>query len=154
LGLRKTALPIDPRVAQNAGRMFALLRSRPLIWIALFAWLAQLALPSAHAAAMARHDAGISGWCGKFSPAMAAKVATLPDEIRDIIAPGADEHAAMQAECLLLCAGTLGAAMPAGAVATVPTSVFVTEAPLALADPHRDSRSALRPPPRGPPTTR
>jgi hypothetical protein len=133
--------------------VFPLRRPRPLIWIALFAWLAQLCLPAAHAAVMARHDAGVSGWCGGFSPAMAAKVAALPDEIRDIIAPGADEHAAMQAQCLLSCAGGLGLAMPADA-ASASMPAFALQAPLALADPHPRSLPAPRPLPRGPPNSR
>ena len=134
--------------------MFPLVRSRPLIWIALFAWLAQLCLPSAHAAVMARHDGGRSGWCGGFSPAMAAKVAALPDEVRDIIAPGADEHAAVQAECLLLCAGGVGVAMPADGAAPTPMPAFVVETPVANADPNPRPHPAPRPPPRGPPSTR
>ena len=131
--------------------MLPLLRTRRLIWIALFAWLAQLCLPSAHAAVMARHDAGLSGWCGSFSPAMAAKVAALPDEIRDIIAPGADDHAAMQAKCLLLCAGSLGVAMPADGIVAASMPTFAVETPVAIADAKPQSLPTLRPPPRGPP---
>ena len=131
--------------------VFPLLRTRRLIWIALIAWLAQMCLPSAHAAVMARHDAGLSGWCGSFSPAMAAKVAALPDEIRDIIAPGADDHAAMQAECLLLCAGSLAGAMPADAIVAVSMPAFAVETPVAIADANPQPLPTPRPPPRGPP---
>jgi hypothetical protein len=131
--------------------VFPLRRSRPLIWIALLAWLAQLCLPAAHAAVMARHDGGLSGWCGNFSPAMAAKVAALPDEIRDIIAPGADEHAAMQAECLLACAGTLGVAMPPDGAPAASMPAFAVEAPVAITDANPRPLPSPRPPPRGPP---
>lgn len=133
--------------------MFTLLRSRPLIWIALFAWLAQLCLPSAHAAVMTRHDAAVSGWCGSFSPAIAAKVAALPEEIRDIIAPGSDQHAAMQAECLLLCAGSVGIAMPAPTPLSASMPAYAVEAPLSIAHANPQPLATPRPPPRGPPLT-
>ncbi|MGH6784334.1 MAG: hypothetical protein ACREBP_06875 [Sphingomicrobium sp.] len=134
--------------------MFPLLRSRPLIWIALFAWLAQLCMPSAHAAVMARHDGGLSGWCGNFSPAMAAKFAALPDEIRDIIAPGADDHATAKADCRLLCGGTAGIALPADAGGTSSIPAFAIESPTTIADANPRRQPTLRPPPRGPPLTR
>lgn len=131
--------------------VFPVSRPRPLIWIALFAWLAQLCLPAAHAAVMARHDAGVSGWCGSFSPAMAAKVAALPDEIRQIIAPGADDHAAMQTECLLACAGTIGVALPADGTLAAPMPAFAVETPVAIASANLRPLPTPRPPPRGPP---
>nr|ALV86645.1 hypothetical protein [uncultured bacterium 50] len=134
--------------------VFPVSRSRPLIWIALFAWLAQLCLPGAHAAVMARHDGGLSGWCGNFSPAMAAKVAALPDEIRNIIAPGADQHAAAEAGCQLLCAGSAGTAMPADGNPASSMPAFAIEIPIARADSNPQPLPTLRPPPRGPPLTR
>lgn len=134
--------------------VFALRRPRPLIWIALFAWFAQLCLPAVHAAVMARHDAGIPGWCGSFSPAMAAKVAALPAEIRDIIAPGTDAHSeAMQAECLLLCAGTIGATLPSEASAAAAPRTPSVEPAAAIVDAGARTQPALRPPTRGPPAT-
>lgn len=134
--------------------MIPLLRSRPLIWIALFAWLAQLCLPSAHAAVMARHDGGLSGWCGNYSPAMAAKVAALPDEIRNIIAPGADQHDAGKAGCQLLCAGSAGTAMPPDANGASSMPAFAIEIPLARTVSNPQPLPTPRPPPRGPPLTR
>lgn len=132
--------------------VFPLRRPRPLIWIAFFAWFAQLCLPAAHAAVMARHDAGLPGWCGSFSPAMAAKVAALPADIRDIIAPGADAHAsAMQAECLLLCAGTMGAVLPAAAWPAATPTALAVERVVAVAEADPRPLPSLRPPPRGPP---
>jgi hypothetical protein len=103
---------------------------------------------------MARHDAAVSGWCGNISPAMAAKVAALPEEIRDIIAPGNEEHASMQAECLLLCASAGGIAMSAGTSvsASIPTSAV--EPPIAFAAANLQPLPAPRPPPRGPPPIR
>lgn len=127
---------------------------RPLIWIALFAWLAQLCLPAAHAAVMGRHDAGLSGWCGNLTPALAAKIAALPDEIRDIIAPGADGHAAMQADCLLLCAGTVGVALPSDTAVAAAHPTFAIEAPASLAEANPQPLPTPRPPPRGPPLSR
>lgn len=133
--------------------VFPLRRPRPLIWIALFAWFAQLCLPAAHAAVMARHDAGVPGWCGSFSPAMAAKVTALPAEIRDIIAPGADEHAdAMQAECFLLCGGTIGTTLPNNASPTAALTNRSIEPVVAIVDADVRTLSALRPPTRGPPS--
>ena len=135
-------------------RVFPLRRSRPLIWIALFAWLAQLCLPSAHAAVMGGHAAGLSGWCGGYSPAMAAKVAALPDEIRDIVAPHADAQAAMQAGCLLLCAGTAAVALPADGAAISPSFDLGAAPALARLDRFASSRPTRRPPPTGPPLAR
>ena len=132
--------------------VFPLRRPRPLIWIALFAWFAQLCLPAAHAAVMARHDAALPGWCGSFSPAMAARIAALPIEVRDIIAPGADEHAsAMQAECLLLCAGAMGAVLPAAASPAATLTASAVERAVAIVDTDPRALPSLRPPPRGPP---
>lgn len=106
----KRALPDAVRLPHN-GDVFPLLRSRPLIWIALFAWIAQLCLPTAHAAVMAQQDAGMAAWCGVESPALQAKLAALPDEVREILEKG-NAQAEQHAECLSLCANAGGASLP------------------------------------------
>lgn len=135
-------------IAQNAA-MFPLLRSRPLIWLALFAWLAQLCLPAAHAAAMAGQHAGIATWCGDFSPAMAQKLAQLPDEVREILAKGAAHDSAPQ-DCIQFCAS----AAPGHAPAPQPGFALLTaevEAPFTASESRAVRTVRLAPPARGPP---
>lgn len=77
-------------------------RRRPLLWIALIAWFAQLCLPAAHAAAMAQQEAGIAVWCGVATPGLQAELAKLDHEIRTILDPGspqADSHDDCAAYC-------------------------------------------------------
>lgn len=138
----------DWRLPHNT-LVFPLLRSRPLIWIALFAWFAQLCLPTAHAAVMAQQDAGMAAWCGVESPALRAKLAALPDEVREILEKGSaqsDQHA----ECLSVCANAGGASLPPmSPTAELRAAGLEAVVEPAIAAP-RDSQT-VSPPVRGPP---
>lgn len=142
------SLPAASPLPHNYG-VFPLLRSRPLIWIALFAWFAQLCLPIAHAAVMAQQDAGMAAWCGVASPALKAKLATLPDEVREILEKGSAQ-AEQHAECLSFCANGGGANLPPVAT-TVALRAAGLEVPPALAIPAAREGRTLSPPVRGPP---
>lgn len=127
----------------------ALPRRRPLIWIALFAWLAQLCLPAAHAAVMAGQDAGLAVWCGKNAPVLQAQLANLPDEVREILQKGSAQ-AEQHADCLSFCAQLGDAERPA-----TPASAALHAAGLepALRDvlPAPRAGPSPTPPVRGPP---
>lgn len=123
--------------------MFASLRSRSLIWLALFAWLAQLSLPIAQAQWVG------AGNCGETANrTLRAKFAALPAELRDILDPGPgrlDSHA----RCVQLCASQPAAA--GGSQASLPALASRFEAPQqgVASDPHR--LYPVSPPARGPP---
>ena len=118
--------------------------------LAVTAWLAQLCVPVVHAASMAASDAGAAAWCGQTSPAMRAKLAQLPAEVRQILEDGA-AHAGQVEACKQLCAASTTPIVDA----TVPMPVALRLAGLDILPrpatpavvPPRDSR----PPPRGPP---
>ncbi|HKY89599.1 MAG TPA: hypothetical protein VJM11_01115 [Nevskiaceae bacterium] len=128
---------------------------RRFVWLALVAWLAQLCLPVAHAAAMAERGGLHRGWCNTGLPAvgtevLAQKIAALPGEIRRIIlqdqAPVGDEGAT----CALLCAGSAPdapLAAHAGVVLAEPAHVPLLPQPVATGH----GSAAIPPPPRGPP---
>ncbi|MGQ0699496.1 MAG: hypothetical protein ACT4PZ_14775 [Panacagrimonas sp.] len=129
--------------------MFTPTRSRPLIWLALFAWLAQLCLPVAHAAAMAKQDAGLATWCGPLSPGMARQLAQLPDEVRDILEKGTAQ-ADHQQDCVQLCANASGTGLPAPSVTVALRAAGLEAAPAApMLRAHQSFASS--PQPRGPP---
>lgn len=133
---------------QNAP-MFPQLRSRRLIWIALLAWLAQLCLPLAHAAAMAQPEAGLATWCGGFSPAMTQKLATLPIEVREILQKGSS-HSAHHQDCVQFCGGaTTGG--PAYVSPMLALRAAGLEAPAAVMGETPGRQPAPNPPARGPP---
>ncbi len=129
--------------------MFPLLRSRPLIWIALIAWLAQLCLPVAHASVMAQQEAGLATWCGEFSPAMTQKLAALPDDVREILQKGSAQSGQHQ-DCAQLCANAVGGAIPPPSVTVSlrDAGLEVAPSPPAVRAHHAYSKSE---PARGPP---
>lgn len=129
--------------------MFPQLRSRRLIWLALIAWLAQLCLPVAHAAAMAQPEAGLATWCGGFSPAMTQKLAALPDEVREILQKGS-AHSGHHQDCAQHCANPVGGAPPPAAV-TVSLRAAGLEAAPALRAVHAHHAYTKSEPARGPP---
>lgn len=125
------------------GRMFPSHRSRPLIWLALFAWLAQLSLPIAHAQFAGSRNCGETA-----NGTLRAKFAALPAELRDILDPAAgrlDSHAS----CVQLCASLPAAG--GGSQAALPVLASRFEAPPqgVVSDPHRLYPLSL--PARGPP---
>lgn len=129
--------------------VFPLLRSRPLIWIALFAWFAQLCLPTAHAAVMAQQDAGMAAWCGVDSPALQAKLAQLPDEVRKILEKGSAQ-AEQHMECVSFCASAGGASLPPVSP-TVALRAAGLESVVAFPIPAPRGSIIVSPPVRGPP---
>lgn len=129
--------------------MQALTRRRPLIWIALFAWFAQLCVPTAHAALMASPDAGIAAWCGDNATGLRAQIARLDPELREILDPHATQAQA-HADCALFCASGHGADPLAAPVSVLLRAAGADAAPL---EPLRAPRAArsYTPPARGPP---
>jgi hypothetical protein len=144
---------LPPRIGagQNAG-VFPALRSRPLILLALLAWLAQLCLPAAHASVMAAQDTGLAAWCGERSPALAARIAALPDEVREILERGAAHDAGAHPDCLQFCAG-MGGAAPPPAMHLAALHAARTPAPWDFAVATDASIGRRMPPARGPPAT-
>ena len=131
--------------------MFAVSRSRPLIWLALLAWAAQLCLPAAHAAVMAQQEAGLATWCGASSPAMAQKIAQLPAEVREILQKGSTQ-AEQHQDCAQFCLSAIDDGLAAPAV-TVRLREAGLEARTAAPVLHPAREHDTRPPVRGPPLT-
>lgn len=124
-------------------------RQQLTLALVVFGWLAQLCLPVAHAAAMATSKAGVATWCGAGSPALEAKLAELPESIREILERGAaqaDQHDS----CAQLCA-TVAGGSPLAAAAGIELDAASLE--VAVAKPQQLSlRPQGAPPPaRGPP---
>ncbi len=120
------------------------------VLIALVAWLAQLCLPVAHAASMAGSGLGAVAWCGKDAPALQAKLAELPSEIRQILERGGVKSEHVE-NCSTLCAATGAPALPEPVVITVALRAAGIETP--RAEPRASLQRAVGAPPpaRGPP---
>lgn len=129
--------------------MFALARHRPLVWIALFAWFAQLCLPAAHAAVMAAQDTGITAWCGKDTPGLRAQLAQLDDELRQILDPRGTQ-AQTHGDCALFCASAHGADLVPAPVSVQLRAAGPAARAIEVIDAARDALSHS-PPARGPP---
>lgn len=124
-------------------------RLHPALALAVLAWFAQLCLPLVHAAIMAAPGAGMLGWCGDRSRALAV-AAELPAEIREALVPdgtGADHLAG----CAKLCA--TGATPPAAPVANavVLRAAGLEHAPTPPRPAPRSREQAPTPPSHGPP---
>lgn len=130
--------------------MFPLLRRRPLVWLALFAWVAQLGMPAAHAALMAQQDPGLGTWCGSFSPALSQKFAALPDEVRRILRKDS-AHSESRTDCQQFCSG-VGAEGPASLATGLALHAGPVDAPVPVLPERPREQYAPRPPPRGPPS--
>lgn len=123
---------------------------RALLVLALLGWLAQFCLPLAHAAAMAEGGLGVAAWCGQNSPALEAKLAELPADIRDILKDSLGHAEQASDNCSDLCVTPLGGALPAA-----PATVALRAA--GIEKPQLDKRVAPAlaarpsPPVRGPP---
>ncbi|SEP90528.1 hypothetical protein SAMN04488038_102162 [Solimonas aquatica] len=122
-------------------------RHRPLACsLALLAWLAQLLLPMAHAAAM---TAAGNPWCGTPSAQLQAQLRELPDALRAAQQDGATQG--QLAQCLDCCAALSAQAMPPPATTVLLRAAGLeAPAPLPLLAP-RQSR-VTSPPARGPPS--
>lgn len=125
------------------------LRSRLLLAFALFAWLAQVCLPVAHAAVMAEQNAGLATWCGPLSPGMSAKLAQLPTEVREILQKGSAQ-AEQHQDCMQFCAGAATDALHrVNPTILLRAAGLEPAAPPALENAHRPVWP--KPPARGPP---
>ncbi|MFP5306415.1 MAG: DUF2946 family protein [Gammaproteobacteria bacterium] len=125
---------------------------RPTVWLGILAMLAQLLLPSVHAASYAGRSGDPLAYavCGLGSPALLAQLrASLPQEVLDDLRA---RHALPQLPDCELCGAAHGLAA-AGHAATVALVVAATRAaqPPALAAARFTATRALRPPPRAPP---
>jgi hypothetical protein len=124
--------------------------SRLTLALAFVAWLAQLCLPVVHAATMPVGTDGMALWCGAGSPAIEARLADLPREIRQILDPGA-AHAELQEYCEQHCASSAGnSGLPPAVAGFVPCA---TDAEPVIALPFQIPHRAhgAPPPARGPP---
>ncbi|MGQ0528530.1 MAG: hypothetical protein ACT4PG_01685 [Panacagrimonas sp.] len=131
--------------------MFPLLRSRPLIWIALLAWAAQLCLPAAHAAVMAEQGAGLATWCGARSPGMEQKIAQLPAEVRQILQKSSAQ-AEQHQDCAQFCLSAIDDGLATSAVSVQLREAGLEKpAPVTKEQPRRVIK--FTPPVRGPPLT-
>ena len=80
--------------------------------LALLGWLAQFCLPLAHASVMAERGLGVAAGCGKCSPALEARLAERPAEIREIL-KGSLTHGEHASEtCADLCVTPASGAAP------------------------------------------
>ncbi|MGQ0503327.1 MAG: hypothetical protein ACT4P0_12110 [Panacagrimonas sp.] len=123
-------------------------RSPFLFWLAVFAWLAQAGMPAAHAAAMGRQEAGLATWCGVRSPAMAGKLAQLPDEVREILEKGMAQ-ASQHQDCAQSCASAGPGLLPQAATVLLRAAGLEALAAPPARGAHRPFRAI--PQPRGPP---
>lgn len=124
-------------------------RQQLTLALAVFGWLAQLCLPVAHAAAMSTSKAGVATWCGVGSRALQAKLAELPESIREILERGATQ-AEQQDRCAQLCASVAGGS-PLVAAASIDLDPAVLDAPVAKPIPLSLRAQGAPPPARGPP---
>jgi hypothetical protein len=118
--------------------------------LAIIAWLAQLLLPMAHAATMANPQLGASAWCGPTSPALQAKLADLPEDIRRILFKATPQSAHVQ-DCMQCCVSSGGVTAPPREITVVLRAAGLELVPPPIAGPAQRSFSAP-PPARGPPT--
>lgn len=125
--------------------------SRLTLALAFIAWLAQLCLPVVHAATMPAGADGMALWCGAGSPAIEARLAELPREIRQILDPGA-AHAELQEHCEQHCASSAGSSgLPCTSAGMAPYATDVEHViALPFQIPHRSHGAP--PPARGPPS--
>lgn len=126
------------------------LSQRLVFAIAILGWLAQLCLPVAHAALMADGKAGFAAWCGAGSPAMQAKLAQLPQDVREILQKdvGGGDHS-----CLQLCSSAAGSSLPPISATGVLRTAGIEAVPVAAVAPPQRSHAGP-PPARGPPALR
>ena len=80
--------------------------------LALLGWLAQFCLPLAHASAMAERGLGVAAWCGQGSPALEARLAELPAEIREILKDSLTHGEHASETCADLCVTPSSGALP------------------------------------------
>lgn len=125
-----------------------------MILLASLAWLAQLCLPLAHAAQMSRDGGGVVAWCGDgdgLAPALRARIAAFPPELRRILMPVAGNTSTPNDHCAEHCSpGGGGAQLPAPA----PTAALRQaglEPAVAAATPSPRAPCASPLPARGPP---
>lgn len=124
-----------------------------LLVLVLTAWLAQLCLPLAHSALMAQRGPGVAAWCGQESPALQAKIAELPAEIRDILKDGLTQREHVDEVCPGFCVTPLGVVLhllspsPSLRAAGLETTARSTAVEPLLA-PHPNTHPARGPPAR------
>lgn len=127
---------------------------RPGVLLSVIALLAQLLLPSVHAASMARHGDGALAYvfCGDGTAMRAALYAALPAELKSAIAPDTTDDSRAKTNCAL-CTAVCGMAFIAGGnpapIPAVPDHVPFTGIGPALHFSTHDQ--APRPPTRAPP---
>ncbi|MGB0956074.1 MAG: hypothetical protein ACPGZP_08740 [Panacagrimonas sp.] len=125
-------------------------RAKPcLTLIAVFAWMAQLAMPVVHAAQMTQGSGGIAAWCGPNSSALKAEIAKLPAPLQDILLQDVAANPDHQ-QCAQFCASALNLALPAPPAKTVDATLLslahTGDAPNMLGE-----NRLHQPPARGPP---
>lgn len=130
-------------------------RTRPSFWtwLSVFALLAQLVMPTAHASAWARQggDPLLFAFCGTTAPALMRQLRenAPPELLAELAADGADLQAALGCD---LCAAVHGAPALGGGEPTsgiAPWPVAQWQAPVSAAAPPRAARHAFDA--RGPP---
>lgn len=121
------------------------------VMLALVAWFAQLCLPGAHAATMASSNAGALAWCGQGSPALRAKLAELPADIRHILQDGASQTEHVD-DCIQLCAASGGLGIVEPLAVTVSLRLAGIEIRPAVSASAPLHSHGAPPPARGPPS--
>lgn len=114
--------------------------------LALMGWLAQFCVPLAHATAMAERGLGVAGWCGQGSPALEARLAELPLEIREILKDSLSHGEHLSQTCADLCVTPSPGALPVPA-----TTVALRAAGIEPPAVDRPALPRLAPAPRTPP---
>ncbi|MGQ0502460.1 MAG: hypothetical protein ACT4P0_07620 [Panacagrimonas sp.] len=123
---------------------------RLTLLIAIFGWLAQLCLPMAHATLMADGNTGLSAWCGAGSPAMKARLAALPPDVREILQK---DVGGSDPSCVQLCSAAAGGGLPPIGATVALRAAGVEIVPVAAVVPPQRSHAGP-PPARGPPALR
>lgn len=125
------------------------LRNRQLaIALALFAWVAQLFVPLAHAGAMTRQ--GLATWCGLNAPDQSQMYAGFAQEIRDLLVAAEQKAKAQAPDCAQICSAAGSVGLPVQVAVGVPRFADRDVRPAAFTSAPPSLR-VVSPPVRGPP---